>query len=70
MVEATTVRKEGSQIHNNSLFTASSPNRVKKCLIPIGETRMGVHGKKYRVLSKGDNRAIPNPPFVNASEIP
>lgn len=31
---------------------------------------MGVHGKKYLVLSKGDKRAMPKPPFVKASRMP
>jgi len=42
----------------------------KKASIPIGETIIGLHGKKYLPLSNGDNRAIPKPPFVNASRIP
>ncbi len=31
---------------------------------------IGLHGKKYLVLSKGDSRAIPDPPLVKASRIP
>jgi hypothetical protein len=32
-----------------------------------GETSMGRHGKKYRALLKGANRATPRPPLVSIS---
>lgn len=60
----------GSHTHNNSLIITLKPQLEKKGLIPIGATSIGVHGKKYLVLSNGDNKAIPNPPLVNASRIP
>jgi hypothetical protein len=43
---------------------------LKNALTPIGETSIGVHGKKYLVWSKGLNKATPSPPFVKASKIP
>ena len=69
-METTAIKKEGSQIHKSSLLIANKPQVLKKPLIPIGETMIGVHGKKYLALSKGDNKAIPNPPFVKASRTP
>jgi len=69
-VEAMTSNKEGSQIYRGSLLITSKPHLLKKPLIPIGDTIIGVHGKKYLVLSKGDSRAIPRPPFVKASRMP
>jgi hypothetical protein len=64
------MKKEGSQTHKNSLFITIKPHLLKKALRPIGETIIGVHGKKYLVGSKGDSRAIPRPPLVKASRIP
>jgi hypothetical protein len=42
-------KKLGSQTQKNSLFMTDTPHLLKKALIPIGETSMGVHGKKYLV---------------------
>ena len=39
-------------------------------LSPIGDTGIGVQGKKKRSLVNGDNKAIPRPPSVNASNMP
>ena len=36
----------------------------------MGETRIGLHGRKYRVLSNGEQNATPSPPFVIASSKP
>jgi hypothetical protein len=47
-----------------------NPHLLKNALAPIGETSIGVHGKKYLVVSKGLKKAIPDPPLVNASKIP
>ena len=46
------------------------PHSLKNAAIPMGDTLIGVYGKKYLVLSKGDKSAMPNPPDVNASKIP
>ena len=46
------------------------PHLLKKAPIPIGETSIGVQGKKCLELSKGLSKAIPNPPFVSASRSP
>lgn len=43
---------------------------LKKNLILIGETMIGVHGKKYLVVSKGASKGIPRPPLVKASRMP
>jgi len=66
----TAIKIEGSQIHKNSHFITIRPQLLNRPLIPKGETVIGVQGKKYLVSSKGDNKAIPNPPFVKASRIP
>jgi len=44
-----------------------TPRRVKNLRTPMGETSMGRHGKKYRVLLNGANRATPRPPLVSIS---
>ncbi len=54
----------------DSLKITFKPQSLKNAPIPIGETWMGVHGKKNLVSSKGDNNPIPKPPLVNASSIP
>ena len=69
-METTAIKKEGNHIHKSSLLITNKPHGLKNPLIPIGETMIGVHGKKYLALSKGDNKAIPNPPLVNASRTP
>jgi len=69
-METTAIRKEGSQIQKSSLLSTDKPHVLRKPQIPTGETIMGVQGKKYLALSKGDNKAIPNPPFVKASRTP
>ncbi|MDI6889746.1 MAG: hypothetical protein QMC83_02235 [Thermodesulfovibrionales bacterium] len=69
-LETTMIMKEGSQIHKNSLLITIKPHLLKKPLIPIGETIIGVQGKKYLLLSKGKSKGIPRPPFVKASRIP
>ena len=69
-VARTTIMKAGSHTHWSSLLMTAKPHLLKKALTPIGETSMGVHGKKNLVLSNGLNKAIPNPPLVNASSNP
>ncbi len=66
----TVIMKEGSQIHNSSLLKTDQPHLLKKALTLIGETLMGVQGKKNRLFLKGDSKAIPNPPSVRASRMP
>jgi hypothetical protein len=70
IVERKTIRKDGSPIHKSSLLITIKPHLLKKALTPIRETIIGVQGKKYLVFSKGDSRAIPKPPFVEASRMP
>lgn len=70
ILETTAIKKEGSQIHKSSFLITIKPLLLKKALMPIGETFIGVQGKKYLVLSKGDNKAIPKPPLVKASRTP
>ena len=69
-VDKTTIKKQGSQTHKSSLLITIKPHLLKKGPMPIGETTIGVHGKKYLVFSKGDNKAIPKPPLVKASRTP
>jgi hypothetical protein len=60
----------GTHIHISSLNRTVNPLGLRNLSILSGETSIGVHGKKYRSLVKGDSRAIPLPPFVRASNIP
>ncbi len=68
--EKITIKEEGSQIHKSSLLITMKPHLLKKAKILIGETMIGLQGKKYLVLSKGEKNAIPKPPLVKASRIP
>jgi len=68
--EKAATREEGNQIHQNSLLITIKPQLPMKAAMPIGETMMGLHGKKYLPLSKGDNKAMPRPPLVKASRTP
>jgi len=71
MAIETAVRMDaGSHTHINSLFKTDHPHLLKNALIPMGETAIGVKGKKYLSLLRGDNNAIPSPPLVKASRIP
>jgi hypothetical protein len=62
--------RPGSQIHISSFLNTDQPLEVKKDLILIGETWIGVHGRKYRFEEKGDKKATPRPPLVRASRKP
>lgn len=62
--------RPGSQIHISSFLNTDHPLEVKKDLILIGETWIGVDGKKYRFEEKGDKKATPRPPLVRASRKP
>jgi len=70
IIETITIRSEGSHIQINSFFMTARPHLLKKNLTLIGETMIGVHGKKYLVVSKGASKGIPRPPFVKASRMP
>jgi hypothetical protein len=65
-----TSMKPGSQIQTTSLFSTDHPRELRKDFMLIGETRIGVHGKKYRFDEKGERKATPRPPFVRASRTP
>ena len=62
--------KQGAQIHNISLARTDTPRWLINALILKGETSKGVHGKKYLLLVIGDNKAMPCPPLVRASNSP
>ena len=62
--------RPGSQIHSNSFFKTDHPRELKKDFILIGETWIGVQGRKYRFGEKGEKKATPRPPFVRASRRP
>ena len=57
----------GSHTHWSSLHMICTPRREKNLRTLMGETSMGRHGKKYRVLLNGANRATPRPPLVSIS---
>ena len=64
------MKKQGTQIHKSSLIKTIIPLRPINAWILNGDTSMGVQGKKYLLLLKGDNIAIPWPPLVKASSRP
>jgi len=43
---------------------------LKKDLTLMGETWIGVQGRKYRLEENGEKKATPRPPFVRASRMP
>src|SRR5215813_3767895 len=59
-----------SQKRTNSRWMTRNPRVVINPAADIGETGIGRHGRKYRVLSKGAKNATPIPPFVIASKSP
>src|SRR5262245_47422233 len=59
-----------SQNSANSHRMTRNPRPVINPAADIGETRIGRHGRKYRVLSKGAKKATPSPPLVIASNSP
>ena len=61
---------QGIQIQSISLLRISKPRPLIKALRLNGDTSIGVTGKKYRSVIKGERRAMPNPPLVKASRIP
>lgn len=58
---------DGSHTHLNSLSITRIPHFEKKLATPIGDTSIGLHGKKCLSLLNGANSAIPRPPFVSIS---
>ena len=63
-------RTAGNHTDMISLVKARRPYSVRNGSRPIGETWMGLYGKKYLAASKGESRAMPNPPLVQASSKP
>src|SRR5215831_1777016 len=61
IVTNTVARIEGSQIQSSSLLITARPLALKKRKNPIGETRIGLQGKKERWLSNGEKKATPSP---------
>src|SRR5262245_57359233 len=57
----------GSHTHLSSLTRMRRPQAEKNRPMSIGETSIGRHGKKYRLLVTGANRATPSPPLVSIS---
>ena len=60
--------KKGSHIHLNSESNTTTPRPLKKLFKANGDTLIGRQGKKYLVLSSGQNQATPRPPLVMASK--
>lgn len=60
----------GNQMSQNSEMSTLSPLAERKRDTPIGETSIGVSGRKYRSALKGQKNAIPRPPSVIASSTP
>src|SRR6266404_6149875 len=50
-----------------SLAITAAPRPLKNRPKPIGDTWIGLHGRKYRVVSNGEKKATPKPPLVIAS---
>ena len=63
-------RIDGTHTHRNSFLRIEIPLTVKNRRIDIGDTRIGVHGRKYLVVSKGEKKATPSPPLVMESRSP
>src|SRR5437762_13316238 len=53
-----------------SLTITTAPRPLKNLPTPIGDTWIGLHGKKYRVVSNGEKKATPKPPLVTPSSAP
>jgi hypothetical protein len=70
ILERRTKKRPGSQIQTNSLFRTTHPLELKKDFTLMGETWIGVQGRKYRLEEKGEKNATPRPPFVIASRRP
>src|SRR5258708_11552020 len=66
----TASKPAGIQIQRSSFCRTAKPRSLKKRVTEIGETTIGRHGRKYRVLSNGEKNATPNPPLVIASRNP
>ena len=60
---------DGSHTHLSSLSITRTPQLDKKLITPIGDTSMGLQGKKYLSLLNGASSATPSPPFVSISRI-
>src|SRR5947207_9860988 len=60
------IAANGSHTHNSS-DRRTAPAFAAKFVAPIGETRMGRQGRKYRFGEKGMKKPTPLPPFVMAS---
>ena len=60
---------DGSHTHLSSLSITRTPQLDKKFTTPIGDTSMGLQGKKYLSLLNGASSATPSPPFVSISRI-
>jgi hypothetical protein len=65
-----TTKADGIQIQTISLMITAQALLLEKNRSPIGETSIGVQGKKYRVLLNGARNATPKPPLVKASRTP
>jgi hypothetical protein len=57
----------GSHTHRSSLRIICAPLLEKNLRTLTGETSIGRHGKKYRALLNGAQRATPRPPLVSIS---
>src|SRR5262245_46434183 len=62
-IDAPAKISDGNQTHNISFQSTCKP-RAEKKPAPIGETAIGLTGKKYRVLLNGAKNATPSPPSV------
>src|SRR3954467_6833318 len=63
-------KKLESHIHRNSLLNTACPRMEKNLPIPMGDTWIGRHPKKYRCVSNGEKNTTPSPPLVIASSTP
>lgn len=54
-------------IQSASLVITAKPLSEKNLEAPIGETVIGLQGRKYLVSSHGEKKATPKPPLVIAS---
>ncbi len=68
ILEKETRMRQGSQIQTNSLFSTDHPRELKKGLIPIGETWIGLQGKEIPLRRERREEGDPAPTVCQGIE--
>jgi hypothetical protein len=61
ILERRTRKRPGNQTQMNSLFRTIHPLALKKDFTLIGETWIGIQGRKYRLDENGEKNRPPRP---------